>query len=479
MAELDPTGNDVVVDEQVTIRTPGLEGEAEVLPPTLDGLRGPAEDDPALADALADAGLSPQHVIALNDTREPPAQFAATRTAYGDAAIEIDVPGPNPGLEQLVLYTDEAGVMTWHFAGGASSEGTVRGDGRRTYRVARRVPPSTEAGGTRNLAFGLAKKVIRVLSFKAADPLVDFWEAKNRPHRLRTFTDADKGNRGTDLVGDALRPFAGKRSLLFIHGTSSTTDGGFAHIHPQLLAHLQARYEGRVFAFDHPTIATDPDANVRWLLDNLPGDGWDLDVIGHSRGGLVARKLVEQASDSPAAERINVPRVVFLGTPNAGTPLADTQQTERYVDVMTNVLQFFAVGVPIAGALASILEVVKNIAAGAVNGLVGLQSMHPTGNYLRDLNGGNPETRFFGLASNFEPGPGGGMAFKDRIIDTIFGSDVANDLVVPTLGVYDLGSSKGSFPLTDYHVFPTDQSVDHSAYIAKDQSRQLISTWLA
>lgn len=84
--------------------------------------------------------------------------FATTRTAYGEEAIEIDVPSPNPALQQVVLYTDEAGVMTWHFVGGASSEGEVRCVGRRTYRLARRVAPATEAATTRNLAFGLPRR---------------------------------------------------------------------------------------------------------------------------------------------------------------------------------------------------------------------------------------------------------------------------------------------------------------------------------
>ncbi len=479
MAELDPTGNDVVVNDQITIRSPKLEGSAEVLEASFEGLRGPAEDNPELGSALAGAGFAPDHVVALTETREVPIEFATTRTAYGEEAIEIDVPSPNPGLEQVVLYTDEAGVMTWHFVGGALSEGELRGDGRRTYRLARRVAATTEVATTRNLAFGFAKKIIRVLSFKLADPLVDVWEANNRPHRFRTFTEEDKGARGSDLAGQSLRPYAGQRSLLLIHGTSSTTDGGFAHFNNELLRDLQGRYSGRIFALDHPTIATSPDQNVRWLIDNLPGDGWDLDVIAHSRGGLVARTLVEHASGSAAAGRIQLNRVVFLGTPNAGTPLADMHRMERYVDVMTNLLQFFAIGLPIAGTLASVLEVVKNIAAGAIEGLVGLQSMHPAGDYLRGLSGGDIQPRYFGLASDFEPGADGKMTLKDGVIDRIFGSNVGNDLVVPTKGVYDLGNRKGAFPLTDYHVYSTEKSVDHSAYIAQPLSRQLINSWLA
>lgn len=484
MAELDPTGGDVVVDADVTIRTPGLTGNAEGLAPTYDGLRSGADDDPALTDALEDAGMAPQSVVVVSDAMETPGDFGGSRTAYGEAAIEVDVRSPDPGQEQVVLFTDEAGVMTWHFAGAASGEGTVRGDGRRTYRVARRTPPPSDATGTRSLALGLGQKLIRILTFKAAgvaaDAIVDTWERSKRPHRLRTFDEADFSARGTDLGGDALRPYAGQRSLLLIHGTSSTTEGGFANIHADLLRELQRQYGGRIFAFDHPSIATAPDANVRWLIDNLPGDGWELDVIAHSRGGLVARTLVERTAEASAAgDRIKLRRVVFLGTPNAGTPLADMDHMQGFVDIMTNLLQLFAVGIPVAATLAGVLEVVKQLAAGAIAGLDGLQSMHPRGSYLRDLGGGSTDVQYFGLASNFEPGRDGHMGFKDFVIDTIFTPGVDNDLVVPTLGVYDLGAPKGSFPLADYHAYPASDSVDHSAYISQATAVPLITAWLA
>lgn len=482
MAELDPTGGEVTVGG-LTLRTPGLSGVANELPASLDGLRGPAEDGDELLRVLADEEMTPQEVVEIQEANEEPVDFSATRTAHGEAAIEVDAPAPTAGYEQVVLYTDEAGVTSWHFAGGFSGEGQIRGaDGTRTYTLARRVPDIAGQGGSRNLAGAIGRKIIRVLTFPiagwAADKIVDHWEGQNRPYRLRSFTESDKGANGTTLTADALRQFAGKRSLLLIHGTGSTTSGGFGNMRPDLLAALTQRYEGRVFAFDHPTIASAPAANVRELLTRLSGPDWDLDVITHSRGGLVARTLVERAGDFAdlAPERLRIRRAVFLGVPNDGTPLADMTRMQAYVDTYTTLLNLVAVGLPVAATLAGIIAIVKQLAAGAISGLDGLQSMVPEGSFLSGLPGGNPATQYFAMASNYEPGDPGLASFKDAVLDDIF--DAPNDLVVPTLGVYDLGEARGSFPVGTPHEFVGTDGVDHSSFVRNQAAVAPILNWL-
>ena len=47
-------------------------------------------------------------------------------------------------------------------------------------------------------------------------------------------------------------------------------------------------------AFDHFTLSEDPRQNIQWFFEQLPEDiTLDLDVVTHSRGGLVARVLTE------------------------------------------------------------------------------------------------------------------------------------------------------------------------------------------
>ena len=84
---------------------------------------------------------------------------------------------------------------------------------------------------------------------------------------------------------------------------------------------LTDRYGGRVVVFDHPSVHVDPDANVRHLLELLPPDRPAVvDVVAHSRGGLVARRL-DAAQPAAAAGRPApvVRRLIHVATPNAGT----------------------------------------------------------------------------------------------------------------------------------------------------------------
>jgi len=92
---------------------------------------------------------------------------------------------------------------------------------------------------------------------------------------------------------------------------------------------LQRLYEGRVVAFNHPTISEDPEQNARWFLqEKVKQSGelpLDLDIICHSRGGLVSRVLAGELGRCPMRPNIQVRRIIFAGTPNHGTDLADRE----------------------------------------------------------------------------------------------------------------------------------------------------------
>jgi hypothetical protein len=100
------------------------------------------------------------------------------------------------------------------------------------------------------------------------------------------------------------------------------------------VATLVERYEGRVLALDHPTLSVTPTENVQWLakmIDGLPaGRPLDLDVVAHSRRGLVGRVMCERPSDAGLdPRRLHLRTLVMVATPNAGTPLADRKHEER------------------------------------------------------------------------------------------------------------------------------------------------------
>ena len=264
-----------------------------------------------------------------------------------------------------------------------------------------------------------------------------------------------------------------------IHGTFSRAHTAFGALPKEFVEMLHREYSGRVFAFDHFTLSHDPRQNVDWLLDQLPdGCALNLDIICHSRGGLVTRILSEKQGELALGSRtLQVGRVVFAGSPNAGTILADADHVGDFIDSYTNLLNF----VPdngVSDILAGIITVAKQLAVGAVKGLPGLQSMRPGGELGKRLNAGPRagETRYFALASNFTPvEPGLKELAADRLLDKIF--KVPNDLVVPTEGVFSENGS-GFFPIEQRFVFQGSDGVGHTGYFGSRGAREKIAEWL-
>jgi pimeloyl-ACP methyl ester carboxylesterase len=484
MAELDASGRAVQVGD-VVLRTPGLGGTASVRRPTESRVRGADESWEELDEALDRQDARAEREVVIDrptESRAPPA--STLRTSRGEPALELTVPAPPPDSEQVVLLRDEAGVFTWHFADTpAGTRSASPAEGMRTYTLRSRVAEAPTEKTHRGPLGALGKKVIKVIALKVADAalgkvgewLAGKWEDKHRPYRARTFTAADyTDGTGTEVDGEGLRRLGGGRALLLVHGTFSRANAGFGRLPPEFVERLATHYENRVFALDHPTLSQTPVQNVDWLLSRLPADGkLDVDVICHSRGGLVARALAERPS---AQARINVYKLIFVATPNAGTVLADFDHLGDLIDSYTNLLHFFP-DVGVTDTLETVLTVVKTIAVGSLKGLDGLRAMQPGGDFLTELNApGDVDAAYHALAANFEPKQQG---FKDwavdQLMDPIF--KAGNDLVVPTDGVWsDNGGTR--FPIDSREVFETKAGVAHTAFFAEPRTQDAIAGWL-
>jgi hypothetical protein len=192
----------------------------------------------------------------------------------------------------------------------------------------------------------------------------------------------------------------------------------------------------------------------------------------------VSRLLAERQADLALGSRsVRVGRVVFVGTPNAGTTLADADHMGDFIDAYTNLLTFLP-DTGITEVLAAVVTVAKQLAVGAVKGLPGLQSMRPGGAFARSLNAGTRcgDTRYFALASDFTPDDPAFPQFAlNGLMDRIFG--VPNDLVVPTDGVFRPNGS-GFFPIEKPLVFHGHDAVAHTGYFANGRAREQIMEWL-
>ncbi len=490
--QLDASGTTVTLPDGITLRTPGLVGQAEALlvPPSQQRDAGVTAPE-WLNDALAANGARSRYVVEVANTEPVPVEASMeVRTAYDEPAMVATVPPPPPEHLQVALVTDESGVMTWAVSEPSQRLG-VRDSGDQTFVLRGTVPPA--AGNVEQRGFGgwLAKKIIRFVVIPVAkraaaevgEVIVRRWEASNRPHRLRTFTPENFATRGGEsLPAELLTRWSGQPVLLFVHGTSDLADTSFGGLGRELVEDLHRAYGGRIFAFDHPTLATGPIDNVKWFLDQLPPEiDLRLDIVCSSRGGLISRILAERLADprlepSVGTRRVQVDRLVFSATPNGGTRLVDTAHVGAYIDAMTNLLSLVPDN-PVTDAADVIVSLAGDLAAGVVDQLTGLQAMHPDGDCLTWLNK-QPRTqrRYFALASDFEPQHAGLKKWAaDVLLDFVLGAP--NDFVVPTAGVYsDIGG--GAFPITERHEFDKSASVSHGGFFRHPVTHDNLRQWL-
>ncbi|MDQ4070554.1 MAG: hypothetical protein M3203_13945, partial [Actinomycetota bacterium] len=454
-----------------------------------------------LVGALDRLGLRQDRVLGLEvekvetpTTRGERSASAASAASLGAAEVIVEVPPPPPGQGQ-VLLVEQGGAVSWVLPQRDAGTGTGSRAAAGVTRFAVPVAPPPLDGeglGQRGLIGKAVRRILHVLTFDLVDKVagevgghfVSRWEQGQRPHRLRAFTRADYRVSGApSLDATSVRALGDGPALLLLHGTNSLSHSGFASLSPETVDGFHARYGGRVFAFDHPTLSVSPLDNAKELARLLPDDvPLDVDVLCHSRGGLVARVLAELGGNVGVAGRLRLRQVVFVATPNLGTPLADPGNLARLLDGLTNLLDVVPDN-PVTDSLAGIVALVRQLAVGALEGLDGLMSMSPRlseNAFLAMLNVERQHgTKYRAVAADYEPPPNTPRArwLRDAAIDVLFGWE-PNDLIVPTTGVYSWNGAR-NFPIVERIVLPSDRAVDHSAFWTSPEAVNAFTTWLS
>lgn len=202
----------------------------------------------------------------------------------------------------------------------------------------------------------------------------------------------------------------GALSLLLVHGITDRVHGAaFFHLlrnpgYPGLFD----RYDGRVFGFDHYTLSESPLDNARALVELLPHNQ-ALDIICHSRGGLVTRCLLEHPAVRPAldAKGVTIRRVVFVGAANQGSPLATRENLKFLLSLMHDAhAQAAREGGWEQGYLekaTALLGVVAALVAARIVALPGVDALVPDSALIRELNAAPavPVPPMFFVRANF------------------------------------------------------------------------------
>jgi hypothetical protein len=439
-----------------------------------------------LGQVITESALSPVARVTLDDITVATGH-GPTRGVDTPTTIELDVEAPPDGHGQIILEVDASGVISWYLPEHATHPDATRRPGEETFKIPVRqatIPGEPPPGADRALlGFGL-RKVLQVLRYplrwaagEAADLLVSAWESRARPHSLRLLSDGGlDGDDRVSLSSSQLQALDGRPALLLLHGTFSNAASAFGALAADaaLIQELRARYEDRILVFDHPTVSTSPVDNARWLIERVPPDvDLVLDVVAHSRGGLVARALTAELTfKTPGGRPPRVQRTVHVATPNTGTPLASPRRVGALLDVVTNLAMLTpdAASVP----LVAVIETLKHVATGVLEGLDGLASMDIDGELLPALvpSVQRDPGRVLAIASDFHAGSGPiPLRALDVLADTYFGA--GNDLVVPSDGVALPGSTVWSSTPG-----AAGRAIHHSGYFQEAAVRHDIADWL-
>lgn len=397
-------------------------------------------------------------VLDAGDARPQPGRRGAeTITSSVQVAAEVEA-----DAAVFVTATQPSGAISFHFPRRAPVRGGRRG--LASVVVAFDIPAGEGAASEGRR--GLFSKLVRIVLVKVADaalgalgrhaakwavPLLSrqleerLW--KNRVQgwvRVEETTLADPaGNLPAALPGFG----SPQRGLLFIHGTFSHAHSGFRKLtQTRFFAEARAIYGDNIFAFNHFTISKTPAENVADLLAALPDRDFEFDIITHSRGGLVARELLEGSGLAhPRGRRLKAGRVIMVACPSAGTPLGSPDHWDEKLSFFANLMDMlpdhsFATG----GAW--LAEGLKWVAANVLGHCKGLVAMDPRGDFIASIQegpGAPAGASYHAVVANYHPDAKWWGRLADMGIDNFF--DGANDLVVPTEGGWKTNANPGDW----------------------------------
>jgi hypothetical protein len=286
-----------------------------------------------------------------------------------------------------------------------------------------------------------------------------------------------------------------RRVLLIVHGTFSNGDqiaGQLEQVESDagFYRWATANYD-EIFSFDHPTLSVSPVLNALDVARLFGTASVPVDVICHSRGGLVVRWWLEAFGGAAVGPR----RVIFVGSPLGGTSLASPPKLRAALDLFTNVgsylkaagkaASFYAPFMTVAVGLLTVFTSVTGALANTpladaafalVPGLGG-QSRVANNEELNRLHGGDRTKlpQYFAVQSAFQPDPVGwrfwnyfvhiGSHVSTGAAGLVFNQ--ANDLVVDTRSMTEMLPGWSLDPATRVCDLGTNPDVYHTNYFVQ------------
>jgi len=296
-----------------------------------------------------------------------------------------------------------------------------------------------------------------------------------------------------------------KPHLLFLHGTGSSTTGSFLDLKDSedwksiVLGYSQ----NCIIAFQHRSLTCSPLENVFELVKSLP-KGIELDLVSHSRGGLVADTLarfcvpdtdsqgfdeyersvlesndrvkdlefIEAISKEIKSKNISIRKIVRVACPANGTTLASSR-LNLFLNVTFNLLGVASgqVGNPI---FISFKELIMAAVETKDNTdiLPGLESMNPKSTFVEVLNFQGTEIKI--QAPLYIVGGSSELSLQWKSLVVLVGKFFfmgKNDLVVDTESMY-WGTPRVDGKVSAY--IESSGQIDHLKYFNSESTREAI-----
>lgn len=399
-----------------------------------------------------------------------------------EAEMILNTPKTHKGMACAIMHVDEEGECMWIYPKQETEQ-------QFSFVLPKENPQTTSlpvASVRGAITMGI-RRIVKVFAWltdgivgAAALVGVKKWEEKHRPYKLNAISEKGEGG----AVDWSL--FDQKPSLLLLHGTFSTWESAFDGLFKdEIFQELYKKYEGRVLAFNHPSLHHSPAENIQQLFKMIPKETHlNVDIITHSRGGLVGRELIERYDEyDHSGVNIKVRKAIFVAAPHQGTILTDRDNWVKLIDSYTNLVTTLPdnIGTII---LESVITLVKVVGGGGIKGLPGLQAMLPTGDHIKRLNNTDKvETIYYAIGANYAPNDEKLLArFGKRLLmkalAKIFGED--SDMVVPTNGSFTTGTDNGGFPIPKdrQKLYMLEQDVNHCNYFVHSIVNQTLVKWL-
>ena len=301
-------------------------------------------------------------------------------------------------------------------------------------------------------------------------------------------------------------PFSG-RTLLFVHGTFSSAQNMLSEFNStehglRLLARATRgpkKYDNVLF-FDHPSLSVSPVINALELGRALARSSGQIDVVGHSRGGLVVRWWLEAFGSSLRLASNAQVRAVLAGSPLHGTSLAAPDKLQHAMSLISNIgtfaektLGLVGLANPFLWVAGKLIEVIVSVTGALartpivdaltalVPGLSG-QSAVDNNHEINRLRTGPVavDPAYYAITSNFETQNPGWRFWRnfrkdraaDLATDIVFPGD--NDLVVDTWSMTDFGVPRLKLAGAACD-FGTSDTVWHCNYFRQEKAIKYIA----